>query len=309
MAVEQVMRTESGATPPPLHGSPARFSLVESLRRHPFLWIGLIAFVVPTMLRVAQATWSSEQGAHGPIVLATGLWLIARQKDAVARAIRPGNGALMWLMLVPLLLLFTLARITSIIEIEGAAMYAAVVVVAYGLMGGAALRIIWFPLVYLLFIFPPPDTVFAMITQPLKIAVSRWVVDILHAVGYPIAGSGVSIQIGNYELLVAAACAGVYSLISLSAIGLFYTYVRHNSNWRYMVLLMLAIIPVAILANVIRAMALVLVTYHFGEAAGQGFFHEFAGLFMFTVALLGIFLIDLLGTPIRNRLAREEAVR
>ncbi|MBU3077171.1 exosortase V [Sphingomonas quercus] len=307
MSVGQVVRTESGVELPPHHGSRAGFSLLESVRRRPYLWVGLAAFVLPTMARVAQATWSSEQGAHGPIVLATGLWLIARQKDAVAAAVRPGNGRVMWLMLVPLLLLFTFARITSIIEIEGAAMYAAVVVVAYGLIGRRALAAIWFPLVYLLFIFPPPDTVFAMITQPLKIAVSRWVVDILHGVGYPIAGSGVSIQIGNYELLVAAACAGVYSLISLSAIGLFYTYVRHNSNWRYMLVLMVAIVPVAILANVIRAMALVLVTYHFGEAAGQGFFHEFAGLFMFTVALLSIFLIDLLGTPIRNRLAREGA--
>jgi exosortase len=296
------MGTESDGHP----GSRAGFTLVESLRRYPVLWIGLLAFVVPTMVRVARETWASEQGAHGPIVLATGFWLIARQKDALTAAIRPGRALWMWLMLVPLLLLFILARITAIIEIEGATMYAALVVVAYGLMGGAALRVIWFPLIYLLFVFPPPDTVFAMITQPLKIAVSRWVVEILYAAGYPIAASGVSIQIGNYELLVAAACAGVYSLISLSAIGLFYTYIRHNSNWRYMALLMLAIIPVAILANVVRAMALVLVTYHFGEAAGQGFFHEFAGLFMFTIALLGIFVIDLAGTPIRNRLAAKD---
>jgi hypothetical protein len=51
---------------------------------------------------------------------------------------------------------------------------------------------------------------------------------------------------------------------------------------------------------------LLLITYHFGEAAGQGFFHEFAGLTMFTVALLGIFALDGLGGPIRRRLEGGE---
>ena len=44
------------------------------------------------------------------------------------------------------------------------------------------------------------------------------------------------------------ACAGLNSLISLSAISLFYIYIRHNANWRYALLLMFAIIPVAVIA-------------------------------------------------------------
>jgi exosortase/archaeosortase family protein len=63
-------------------------------------------------------------------------------------------------------------------------------------------------------------------------------------------------------------------------------------------LISLAAIPVAVISNFARVVALVLITYHFGDAAGQGFLHDFAGLLMFSVALLTIFGIDKLLTPL-----------
>ena len=212
-------------------------------------------------------------------------------------------------LLAFLLPFYVFARVTSTIEIEGATMYALLLTAAYAIWGGATLRRLWFPLFFLLFAFPPPDTLFAMITQPLKIGVSEAAVAVLYAFGYPVGGSGVTIQIGQYEMLVAAACAGLNSLISLTALGLFYTYLRHSSNWHYMLFLLACIIPVAVLANLIRVLLLLLITYHFGEAAGQGFFHDLAGMTMFLSALLGIFLIDSLATPIRRLLRHRSAVQ
>ena len=270
-----------------------------------FFAAAILAFALPTMIDVAAKSWSTDQGAHGPLVLATGAWLIWRQRGAVMAVARPGSAALTFGMLLPLLALVTLARITAIIEIEGFAMYATLIVATYAVIGGEALRRIWFPLIYLLFVFPPPDTIFAIITQPLKIAVSLWSVDILQILGYPVAGSGVTIQIGQYDMLVAAACAGLNSLLSLTALGLFYTYIRHSANWRYMLLLVVAIIPIAVLANLVRVILLLLITYHFGEAAGQGFFHELAGMTMFTLALGSIILLDWAVSPLRRAWAPE----
>ena len=278
-----------------LPNDPRRWSLI--------LAIGLLAFIAPTMVDVARASWSTEQGAHGPIVLVTGIWLLWRELRGARLDLRPGSAQLTIGLLVPLLIVFTLARITGIIEIEGFAMYATLIVVAYALWGPAPLRLIWFPLIYLLFVFPPPNSLFTMMTQPLKIKVSEMAVFLLGHLGYPIAGSGVTIQIGQYQMLVAAACAGLNSLLSLTALGLFYTYLRHRSELYYMILLICFILPVAVLANVVRVVLLLLITYHFGEAAGQGFFHELAGLTMFTVALLAIFAVDWLAAPLRARLA------
>ena len=237
------------------------------------------------------------------MVLAIGIWLLSREWGAARRLARPGSVVVTLVLFALLLPLYIFARVTSVVEIEGAALCGLLLATGLALWGGAALKRVWFPLFFLLFAFPPPDTLFAMITQPLKIAISQWAVSLLLLLGYPVAGSGVSIQIGQYEMLVAAACAGLNSLISLTALGLFYTYIRHSSNWRYMGLMVLFIIPVAVLANLVRVLLLLLITYHFGEAAGQGFVHELAGLTMFVTALLGIFAVDSLAAPLRRRLA------
>ena len=142
---------------------------------------------------------------------------------------------------------------------------------------------------------------------PLKINISRAAVALLDACGMTIARKGVIIQVDQYDILVAAACAGLNSIISLSAIGLFYIYVRHNANWRYALFLMIAILPVAVLANFVRVLLLILITDFMGDAWAQGFLHGFAGMVMFAVALLSIFGIDRLAEPIRRRLATRSA--
>jgi exosortase len=170
------------------------------------------------------------------------------------------------------------------------------------LFGGTVIRSIWFPLVYLAFTLPPPDTVVAAVTQPIKIAISETTVSLLHALGYPVASSGVTIYIGQYQLLVAAACAGLNSIVTLGALCLFYVYLRHRSNFAAFLVISVAAIPIAMFSNFVRVLALVLITYYFGESAAQGFVHDFAGLLMFAVALLTMFGIDQAATPLFMRL-------
>lgn len=285
-----------------------RNPLLNFLTNNWLLSVGLAAVLVPTMVLVAQLSWGTEQGAHGPIVVATGLWLLTRQWHLIEDAKRPAPALNVALLFVPLLGLYFLSSVTQIIEIQGFIMYGLLIVALYSFVGGRAIRLLWFPLFYLLFAFPPPDTVVAIVTQPLKILISKMAIELLYLAGYPIAGAGVTIQIGQYQLLVAAACSGLNSLISLSAISLFYVYVRHQLNWRYAAFLVLAILPVAIFANLVRVLALILLTYHAGEAAAQGFLHNFAGITMFVTALLAIFAIDIAAEPIWRRLSKVDPV-
>ena len=271
------------------------------------LTVGVLALAGPTMFQVARDTWTSEQGGHGPLVLATGLWAVWRELKATKPALQPGLIAIALPLLALALAVFVLARITGILEIEGFAMYGALIVGAYLLWGPHLLKAIWFPLVYLAFTLPPPDTAVALITQPIKVAISAWAVSLLHFLGYPIANAGVTIQIGQYQLLVAAACAGLNSIITLTALCLFYVYLRHRSNIIAFLVISIAAIPVAVISNFVRVLALVLITYHLGDAAAQGFLHDFAGLLMFAVALLTIFGIDKLATPLFARDQKSHA--
>jgi exosortase len=248
------------------------------------------------MYHVARDTWSTEQGGHGPLVLATGLWAVWRELKGKYIPLRPGRLAVGLPLLALTIGLFVLARITGVLEVEAFSMYGALLCGVYLAFGPAPLKAAWFPLVYLCFALPPPDTVVAAVTQPIKIAISSWTVTVLHALGYPIASSGVMIYIGQYVLLVAAACAGLNSIITLAALCFFYVYLRHRSNLIAFLVMAVAAIPVAILSNFVRVMALVLITYHFGDAAAQGFIHDFAGLLMFTVALFAVFCVDQLAS-------------
>lgn len=268
------------------------------------LLVGCAILALPTMYEVATKTWTSEQGGHGPLVLATGLWAIWRELKGKDIERRPGKLAIGLPLLGLALAVFILARITGILEIEAFAMYGALVSGAYLVFGNLVMRAIWFPLLYLAFSLPPPDTVVTAVTQPIKIAISTWAVSVLHLLGYPVASSGVAIQIGQYQLLVAAACAGLNSIVTLTALCLFYVYLKHRSNVIALIVIAVAAIPVAVISNFVRVLALVLITYHFGDAAAQGFLHDFAGLLMFAVALLTIFGIDQLVSPL---LVKREA--
>jgi exosortase B len=271
--------------------------------RHWPLWLGIAVITVPTLIALARGPWSLESGVHGPIVLATGLWLVFRRIPELKGKFVPGETWVTVAMLAVAVPLYAFGRAYDFISIEVAAWLLALVAVGYAYAGGAILRSMWFPIFYLAFIIPVPGWVLDVVTQPLKILVSEVVTFILSTAGYPIARIGVTLYVANYQLLVEDACAGLNSLVSLSAIGLFYVYMLRGSNWRYSLLLLALVVPIAIAANIVRVLALVLITYHFGDAAAQGYLHNSAGMVTFTSALLFNFLIDKLLTPVRNALA------
>jgi exosortase len=270
------------------------------------LALGCAILALPTIIDVARVSWSTEQGGHGPLVLATGLWLLWRELHGQEIVQRPGRLLPGALLAGLCLAIFMVARITGILEVEAFAMYGALICAAYLVFGGAVIKAVWFPLVYLAFTLPPPDSLITMITQPIKIHISEWAVDLLYMLGYPVASSGVTIFIAQYQLLVAAACAGLNSIVTLAALCLFYVYLSHRANFAAFLVVSLAAIPIAMFSNFVRVIVLVLITYYWGESAAQGFLHEFAGLLMFAVALLSVFAIDQLATPWFIRRSRKE---
>ena len=125
--------------------------------------------------------------------------------------------------------------------------------------------------------------------------------DGLQVFGIPIFRQGVTLIVAQYELLVEDACSGMNSLIGLTAITLFYIYLLRNASWRYSLFLVTLVIPIAIVANVLRIVILVLLTYFFGNAVAQGFLHETAGLVLFATSLMLVFLIDSVVSPLLRR--------
>jgi exosortase len=255
--------------------------------------IGLLFIVVPTMLRIAQQSWTTEMGAHGPIVLATGSWLLSHNGLHTPR--EKSTLVFSTVMVAALSLyipIYVFGRAYDFLFVEVFAAYIIFLFWFCRFFGFAEVLRQAFPLFYLAFLIPIPGALISATTMPLQMLVSSVAAGVLHAAGYPIAQEGVSLFIAQYQLLVEDACAGLNSLVGLIAIGLFYIYVLHRASWRYAALLTLFIVPVAILANIARVVGLILLTFYFGDATAQGFMHETTGFVLFGLGLLLIIGVD-----------------
>jgi exosortase len=256
------------------------------------LLLGIATLLVPTLVSLAREYWSTDNGVHGPLILVSGVWLVWRESDRIR--FRPGSIGLAWLLtILPLLLLvYAYGRIFGVLPIETTALYAMLVLMGFYYWGPRMMRRLWFAILYLAFLIKPPFTWTAELTQPLKIWLSGAAVSILHSLGYPVGNTGVTIQIAQYQLLVQQACAGLGSIFSLLALGLLYLHLTSRRSVVHTVMLLLAILPLAVVANLARVLGIMLLTYYGGDKLGQSSAHEFMGLVTFTLAILGMFALD-----------------
>lgn len=171
----------------------ARWRLDRSLLPLLPLLVGVLALVVPTLRSVAAVSWSTEQGAHGPIVLAIAVWLFVRRWPAIRADAEPGSPLLGGLVLAAALLGYVAARIVGSTVLEAAAAYGALLTTLYLFVGLRGMRQAWFPILYFLFVLPPPGSVVAVATQPLRLQISAAAVSLLGAAGLPVAQSGLVI--------------------------------------------------------------------------------------------------------------------
>ncbi len=254
---------------------------------------GLAFLYAPSFIDLFRGIWSTDEQAHGPIVLGVSCWLAWRNwPGMLARSEGQPSSAAGWPVFVFGLLLYVVGRSQDILLFEIGSLLWLLIGILLITRGVTALKTQWFALFFMLFMIPLPGVIVDTVTMPMKMAVSYMAENILFSVGYPIARSGVILQIGQYKLLVADACAGLHTLFTLEALGLLYlNIVRHDSFFRNVALAIL-IVPISFAANVIRVITLTLITYHFGDEAGQGFLHGFAGMVLFLSALLLIIGVD-----------------
>ena len=311
-----------------MNSSPARrdgFKMPPWLTEWWPILLGLVALYLPTYYGLATGLWLNDDQAHGPIVLTVVLYLIWQQRSHLLPPASPAPAGAMLLnpptapampdmapasgglLLAFGLLCYVVGRSQDILMLDiGSQIFvlAGILLISRGM---PALKAMWFPLFFIFFMVPLPGVFIDAVTLPMKIAVSYVAENILYWLDYPVARSGVILQIGQYQLLVADACAGMHTLISLEALGLLYlNLVRHDSLFRNLTLAVL-IVPISFTANVICVIALTLITYYFGDEVGQGFVHKFAGMLLFIVALTLIMGVDSLLQTIAGKQRKHGA--
>jgi exosortase B len=255
------------------------------------LCVGLVFMLLPTYFDLYRLFWQSREGSYAPVILALIIWFVWRERSALYAPVHsktpPFAVALVGIGLVA----YVLGRSQSFYSLEVVSQIPLLIGVAQLQLGSQGARRLWFPCLLLFFVVPIPGSILDQILIPLKEFVSRIVDDTLHKAGYPIARHGVVLMIGPYTLLIADACAGLNSIISVLGIGLIYAYLTHRTDRWLGIALVVSAVPIALMANVVRVASLVLVTYHYGDEAGSAF-HDRADLLEIALAFGSFFFLD-----------------
>jgi len=259
----------------------------------PSLVLPVLAALVlfwPTLFTLATTLWGTEDHAYAPFVLLAAIWLAWRTPDVTRQPDRAGPA---WAALTVLgVLIHLAARVLGNLALETSAALFVVPGLIGWIAGTQAVIRLRYPLLALLFAVPLPGSLVVALTFPLKMAVSFVSAELLQAMQLPVAREGVLIDIGSYRLLVADACSGLQSMFGLAASAVIYLALVGQRSAPHALAMLAAVLPIAFAANVIRVTVLALITYWWGEAAGQGFFHEFAGIAMFGFAFAGLMMVD-----------------
>ncbi|MEL7202320.1 MAG: exosortase C-terminal domain/associated protein EpsI [Pseudomonadota bacterium] len=269
----------------------------------PLVWFALFG---QAYLFLSKTAWARPENGHAPLLVAICFGLaVARLSGRIPRV---GGQAGDWraalvgtALVVAGVAAFIFARIQEVEFLLTTTQPVVALGLILVLFGWAGIWQFWFILLLTFYLIAWPGWLIDMLTFPLKLMLAEHVAGALFAAGLPVTHDGAVLQVGPYALLVADACAGLNSLIALTSVGVVYLYAVRRGGWRVIVTVGLCLVPIAILANMLRVALLVLLTHFAGYDAGQGFLHEFSGLFMFVCALFLVFAVEALAVRVFAR--------
>lgn len=260
--------------------------------------IGAAAIVLAALLLVywsvitgLVSAWSTDDNySHGFFIVPLALYFAWERRHAISTTpIRPSLFGVVVVAFSLLLLIGGLlgaelfvSRVSIIGTLAGAILY---------LYGWRMLRVVAFPLAFMLLMVPLPAIIFNQIAFPLQLLASQVGEKTINAMEIPILREGNVLILANVTLEVAEACSGIRSLVSLFTLGIVFGYFVDPRPW-VRVCLALSAIPVAILANGLRVASAGVAAHNFGAAGVEGLFHEFSGWVVFVLAFLMMFALQ-----------------
>jgi len=226
--------------------------------------------------------------SHGFLIPFVSAYFIWQQKDTL-RSLPVTRSWWGLGLIIAALLLHLGGTVIYVFSVSGFSIFFLIVGMVLFLYGPAICRAIWFPLAFLLLMFPLPAAILNDLSFPLKMFVAKVGAGIVSLLGIPVYREGFTITIPAGALLVGNPCSGLRSLISFVALGAVFAYTATMSTPRKWIIFLLTV-PVAILSNLIRVPILILVSQYWGleAAAPDTLVHTGSGFLVFVagVALL-----------------------
>jgi exosortase len=251
------------------------------------LWLGVIAPVVPAMIR----TWlSHSDNTHAILVPFIALYFAWAKHEELKTADRSSS---LWggVVLTLCLVFYLLCYVGGVAVGTRLMIVGSLIGLIWNCFGWHILRVLAFPLGFLFFMVPVPDTLLNFVSFPLQLQatkISTWVISLF---SIPVYREGNMLYFVQTQLEVAEACSGIRSIVSLTMLSILLAYLTNNGSWWKKMLLVACAIPVALVANILRVSGTGILAHFYGDKVARGFLHDFSGLVVFVIGFAVMFFI------------------
>jgi exosortase len=255
------------------------------------IWIIAVVLYAPVFSTLYNIRWDTVDYTHAYFILPISLWLTWRKRKEIKETLQDLNpnriNLIGFFVLILGVLMYIFGWRQDYVFIQALSLIPFLLGLTGYLYGKRMLKLLSFPILYLLLLVPPPFGILDSITLPMRHGISVLTENILYLLNYPISRKGLLLTIGYNDILMGAPCSGFRSLITMFSLVLVYVYIS-KGNISKKLILTFFIVPMALLGNLVRVITLCLITFYFGEETGQGFFHNFSGIVIFIITLLGL---------------------
>ncbi len=250
------------------------------------LFGGTLAVFWPILPELWTIWWEDSNNSHGLLVPVIAAYLVWIKRDRLrGLPIHPSGWGLALLITSLLLYLFGLrvhlalpARLALVLSVVG---------LVWWNFGTAVVGCLWFPLAFLGFMIPIPDTLTGIIGFPLQLFASAVSAHLITLVGIPVLREGTMLYFANASLEVAEACSGIRSMVSYLTLGALFAHLSGGKTGRIQkAILLLSTIPLALMVNIVRVSGTGILAAYFGSRVARGFLHEFSGFVVFGLGFL-----------------------
>lgn len=273
----------------------SRTAIIEArsgLERANKIKIAILSFLVvllfaPVLINLIGIWSSRDDYSHGFFVIPIALYMVWVKRDELLRFPSRPSG-----MGLPVVACATAIYVVSTITKFHTLSHISMIVVLLGLVvflaGWMVTKALLLPVCFLLFMFPIPSAYYVLVTNPLKLFITKISMEIIHLMNIPVYREGNLLFLASTQLEVAEACSGIRSLYSYLMLACLFAFLSEKRVSKMVLLISTA--PLAFLVNIVRVTGTGVLANFFGSDIAHGFFHQFTGLVLFVLGFVVLFL-------------------
>lgn len=238
----------------------------------------LLAFGGP-LLELVHRWYSQEEYSHGFLIPLIVAWLIWSRRDAIVASVGEPSWSGPALILLAAVM-HVLGKLSSLFILSQVGFVVALIGIVLGLGGYSLLRVMFLPIIFLLFAIPLPYFIDSVLSYRLQLISSGLGTAFIRLFQIPVFREGNVIDLGAYQLQVVEACSGLRYLYPLMTLGFLAAYFFQAPIWQRAVIF-LSTIPITIVMNSLRIGIVGILVDNFGPQDADGFLHMFEGWVIF----------------------------